>query len=252
MVKGLDRFREYFLSFNDQYVLIGGTACSLVMQEAGLDFRSTKDLDIVLSVEALNSKFVETFWKFIKKGKYQNKQKSTGKKIFYRFYSPEDPSFPEMLELFSKKPKSVFLGNESHLTPIPIDEEISSLSAILLDENYYHFIHTGKRDVEGLSVISPEYLIPLKALAWVNLSKKLAEGNMIDEKNIRKHKNDVFRLYQLLAPSTQISLPQSAKLDMQKFIEGIKAGSPVDLKSLGLSSTTLSTVLNNLVQIYKL
>jgi hypothetical protein len=32
--------------------LIGGTACIVIMQEAGLDFRATKDLDIVLYVEA--------------------------------------------------------------------------------------------------------------------------------------------------------------------------------------------------------
>lgn len=27
MVKGLDRFRDYFRDFTDQYVLIGGAAC---------------------------------------------------------------------------------------------------------------------------------------------------------------------------------------------------------------------------------
>ena len=47
MVKGLDQFRAHFEDFNDRYVLIGGAACFLALDEAGLDFRVTKDLDIV-------------------------------------------------------------------------------------------------------------------------------------------------------------------------------------------------------------
>lgn len=53
MVKGLDVFQNWFADHADQYVLIGGTAASLTMEDAGLDFRATKDLDIVLHVEAL-------------------------------------------------------------------------------------------------------------------------------------------------------------------------------------------------------
>lgn len=53
MVKGLDVFRGHFAGYEDQYVLIGGTAATLAMAEAGLEFRATKDLDIVLHIEAL-------------------------------------------------------------------------------------------------------------------------------------------------------------------------------------------------------
>ena len=57
MVKGLDVFRDYFAGHADQFVLIGGTAASLAMEDAGLAFRATKDLDIVLHIEALTSQF---------------------------------------------------------------------------------------------------------------------------------------------------------------------------------------------------
>jgi glutathionyl-hydroquinone reductase len=89
MVKGIDQFRAHFENFNNRYVLIGGAACYLAMEEVGLEFRVTKDLDIVLCVEALDTEFVGQFWDFIKKGRYQNRQKSTGKKLLYRFYGPE-------------------------------------------------------------------------------------------------------------------------------------------------------------------
>ncbi len=45
MVKGLDLFREHFAEHTDQYVLIGGTAATLAMEVAGLEFRATKDLE---------------------------------------------------------------------------------------------------------------------------------------------------------------------------------------------------------------
>jgi len=77
MVNGLDCFKGYFSPYIDQYVLIGGVACSLLMAEAGLDFRSTKDLDIVLCVEALHANFVKAFWQFVEEGGYQKKQRST-------------------------------------------------------------------------------------------------------------------------------------------------------------------------------
>jgi hypothetical protein len=65
MVRGLDLFRDWFGEFSEQYVLIGGSAATLAMEEAGLQFRGTKDLDVVLHVEALTKEFGQTFWDFI-------------------------------------------------------------------------------------------------------------------------------------------------------------------------------------------
>lgn len=107
MVNGLEYFKKHFSPYVDQYVLIGGTACTVIMQEAGLDFRATKDLDIVLYVEALHENFVKAFWQFIDEGGYKNKQHSTSKDIFYRFSSPNSRDYPAMLELFSRIPDGV-------------------------------------------------------------------------------------------------------------------------------------------------
>lgn len=237
MVRGLDRFKEHFAAFTDHYVLIGGTACTLVMEEAGLDFRATKDLDIVLCIEAkvLDREFGKAFWEFIQNGDYQHRQKSTGKELFYRFYSPVDQNYPEMLELFSRKIEAIALPDDSHLTPIPIEDEVSSLSAILLDRDYYEFIHAGKREISGLSVIGHEQLIPLKVRTWLDLSERRRAGTDVDEKDIRKHKNDVIRLHQLLSINNRIALPETIKQDMRKFLECMKNGESVDLKNLGLA-----------------
>ena len=250
MVKGIGKFKSHFSEFSDCYVLIGGAACFLSLEEVDLDFRATKDLDIVLCIEAMNHKFVEAFWEFIRRGGYLRQEKSTGNREFYRFSCPKDPEFPEQLELFSRKPDAISLKNASRITPIPMDEEISSLSAILLDDDCYKFVHEGKKEIDGISVIAPEYMIPLKARAWLDLSTRRSEGAPIDTKNIRKHKNDICHLYQLIEVGSPVILPRSLKVSMKHMLEHLSAGSSVDLKNLGLRGIDLKTLIEDLSQVY--
>jgi len=102
MVRGLAIFQERFAPYVDQYVLIGGTAATLTMEAAWLAFRATKDLDIVLHVEALTPAFGEAFWQFVEDGGYELCPASdTGKPIFYRFQKPADARYPALVELFA-------------------------------------------------------------------------------------------------------------------------------------------------------
>src|SRR5213076_1877560 len=148
MVAGVKRFRDHFAGHEEQYVLLGGAACELVMDDVGLDFRATKDLDIVLIVEALDPAFSETFWAFIEEGGYEIRQRSEGDRILYRFQKPSTDDFPAMIELFSRTPEELNIAEGSALTPLPIDEEAASLSAILLDEDYYAFLKSMVRAVD--------------------------------------------------------------------------------------------------------
>ena len=252
MVKGIDQFKAHFEDFYDRYVLIGGAACFLALDEAGLDFRVTKDLDIVLCVEALDSDFAKAFWDFVERGKYKNTQKSSGKRLFYRFYDPEDATFPYMLELFSRIPDALKLSDDSHLTPIPVDEEQSSLSAILLENGYYDFIHKSKIDSDGISTIPPEIIVPLKARAWLDLTEKRDAGEKVDWNDIKKHKNDIFRLIQVIDPGKLIPLPELIKGDMERFMDTVSADPPPNLKQLGLGSTKFDEIAELLRTIYGL
>jgi hypothetical protein len=221
------------------------------MEDAGLDFRATKDLDIVLCIEALDSAFVQAFWEFIRLGGYRNQQKSTAKKLFYRFQSPEDPSYPAMLELFSRTPDASKIYEGSHLTPIPIAEEVSSLSAILLNEDYYHLIHAGRRIVDGTPIVGHEYLIPLKARAWLELNALRDEGTPIHSNDINKHRSDVFKLYQLLSPDTRIHLPDSVREDLWRFLDMTEAQQAVNLAGIGVRNTTLAEICTSMRIIYQ-
>lgn len=91
-----------FRNFTEQYTIIGGFACGLLMTDAGLDFRQTVDIDMVLTVEAMTTEFANAFWAFIEDGGYQARQRSNGKPEFYRFVNPTNPAYPKMIELFSR------------------------------------------------------------------------------------------------------------------------------------------------------
>lgn len=253
MVKGLDVFRAWFADYQDQYVLIGGTAATLAMEEAGLDFRATKDLDVVLHVEALTPAFGATFWRFIEAGGYTIRQTSdTGKPAFYRVQKPADNSFPIMVELFSRAPDSLRPVMNGQLTPIPFDEAVSSLSAILLDDAYYAFILAGRREIDGLPWVGEDRLIPLKAIAWLDLSARREQGEQIDAKNIRKHANDVLRLSQLLAPTTRIPLEAKIADDMRRFLDAAITDDTIDPKTLGLGRAPLTDFLDRIALAYGL
>ena len=62
MVTGIDSFKEWFKGSEEQYAIIGGTACDILMTEEGLDFRATKDIDLVLIIEAVDANFGKKFW----------------------------------------------------------------------------------------------------------------------------------------------------------------------------------------------
>lgn len=251
MVRGIDKFREHFREYTDQFVLIGGTACDLIMGEAGLDFRATKDLDIVLCVEVLNSSFVQVFWEFIHSGKYKIQEKETGEKQFYRFLKPEDEEYPYMLELFSRVPDTLDIPDGVRLAPMPVEEALSSLSVILMDLPYYEFLHSGAMEIDGIPIVGAEHLIPLKAIAWLDLKKRRKEGEKIDSKKIRKHRNDVFRLYSVLDPAKEIDIPEAISKDMSAFLEAME-GEDVDLKNLGVRGQSKESIIEELREKYVL
>ena len=245
-------FREYFAGHTDQFVLIGGTAATLAMEGVGLEFRATKDLDIVLHVEALRPEFSEAFWNFVEAGRYEIRQASdTGKPVLYRFQKPADERFPAMLELFCRAPDGIKLAEGSHLTPIPIDEAAASLSAILLEDAYYEFILEGRREVDGLPWVGEDRLIPLKAIAWLDLGERKAKGEKVDSRDIRKHAIDVLRLSQLLAPEVRIPVVAKISEDLNRFLDGIQADQSIDPKSIKINNS-VAEIVERIAQSYQL
>lgn len=217
------------------------------MTDEGLDFRATKDIDLVLIIEAVDVSFGRRFWEYVTFAGYEHRNKSTGGLQFYRFANPQSREYPTMIELFARKPDRIVLSEDAVLCPLPIDEDVSSLSAILLDDDYYSFLRQGRIRVEGVTVLDAPYLIPFKAKAWLDLSNRKADGAHVDSKSIRKHKNDVFRLTELLDRNQEplFHLPNSIKGDIREFTERMEKEN-VDLKQIGVEGKSVETILDQL------
>ena len=217
MVRGLDIFKKYFEQYTENYVIIGGTACDIIIDEAGFVPRATKDIDIILVVEALNSDFVKQFWQFINDGKYQLREKSNDEREYYRFIKPDNTDFPHQIELFSRTPDVIVLEGDAHLTPIPVDDDLSSLSAILLNDDYYHYIIEHSQIEDGLHHANIEALICLKAKAFLEIKERIEKGSKEDAKQLRKHKADVFRLTVMFTPESIFELPETIQDHVNQF-----------------------------------
>lgn len=70
--------------------------------------------------------------------------------------------------------------------------------------------------------------------AFLDLSGRKEKGEAIDSRDIKKHKNDVFRLIQVISPDTCLKLPVEAQSDVQSFIDIIR-DTPPELKNLKIN-----------------
>lgn len=226
MVRGLEIFRQHFKDFTDNYIIIGGTACDIIIDNIGLTPRATKDIYIILVIEALSPEFVAHFWEFIKQGNYEVKEKSEDDRKYYRFQKPQLEDFPFRIELFSRIPDLLDLDEGTHLTPIPVDTEISSLSAILMDDDYYNFTIQHSQLDNGIHLANTEALIGLKANSFLDYKIRKENGEKIDEKQLKKHKMDIFRLLLLLTPEDNFTIVGSIKSDIANFAEVVKNDLP--------------------------
>ena len=250
-MRGLETFKAYFSDFDNCYVLIGGTACTILFEEAGLDFRATKDFDMVLIVEMTDSAFGEAFWDFIKAGAYRNVYSSIENQNFYRFDKPEHPDFPQMVELFAREPNGFKVAEGHHLIPLHISDDVASLSAILLNSDYYNFLLQGRKNIEGLSVLDELRLIPFKAKAWCELTDRQNAGDEGLSKHIKKHRNDVAKLLTLISTDDQTELQGMVEADMMRFVEAMKA-EVIDVHVTGVKGMTTEVFCSRLQEIYNL
>ncbi|MBQ8995427.1 MAG: hypothetical protein IJ091_06395 [Oscillospiraceae bacterium] len=234
MVEGIDSFKEKFRGFEDCYTVIGGAACDILMAEADIDFRLTKDIDMVLILEDKKEEFAKTFWEYIRKGQYKCGWKNSDKMHFYRFTEPAS-GYPVMIELFSRKP-GYDLEIDEGIIPIHIDDDTSSLSAILLNDDFYDFMLKGRRVVDDISVLDADHVIPFKMYAWVDLKRRKANGEHVNERDYKKHKNDVFRLLQIVDPEENIETEGLVHESIEVFLTEVVSES-VRTEQLGLQLT---------------
>lgn len=256
MVYGVEKIKEAFAAFQDCYVVIGGTACDAILAGSRMRARATDDIDMIVVIEKLTPEFVETFWKFIFEGGYKNGKRKRGddKEPVYELYRFTDPKegYPIQIELLARH--SDALGNPSgfHIEPIPTEEEQYSLSAIMLDDDYYHLTVRNSEIVDGLRVASPLALIGLKERAFLNLITDRERGLKVNTKDITKHRNDVLKLAAVITPGPY-TCTERIFLTNKEYVEQIRAMLPSQAlrDTLGIGEEEVADLVETLDNLFR-
>ena len=116
---------------------------------------------------------------------------------------------------------------------------------------YYNSVKAGRQEVKGLPAAGAMHLAPLKARSWLDLTRRQSNGERIDSKAIKKHKNDILRLFQILDPTTAPAALDAVEKDLRDFIMRMR-GEDVDLKALGFLGGMRNSVPAELTTMFRL
>ena len=225
-MEGLEIFKEAFEAYSDNYVIIGGTACDITMQGTVVRPRATHDIDMIVIVENMTPSFAKRFWEFVKEAGYrpEKRKQIEGEPAKYELYRFVDgkTGYPEMIELLSRHPD--ILGEPSNLViePLPIDGDVSSVSAIIMEDDFYHFTIKHSKLTDGVRHADSAALVCLKTRAYLNLLQDKAEGKHVNSKDIKKHRSDVLKNVVIITDES-ISAPMAIVDCVKDFVSSIRA-----------------------------
>lgn len=219
MIRGLDHFRRHFKGYSHDFVLVGGVAGFLLLDEVGAPrVRPTKDLDIVLFLKP-SPAFLNELKLYIKSGGYEIQSGEDGHAIFYRFQKPQGIEYPEMIELFASSDTDIELFEGQRIIPLSDASGVESLSAILVDEDYYSLIQKNVTEKDGLPILGSFALIPFKAKAYLDIKARKE-----DSKNWKKHRGDIINLaVSLIVEGQKSKLEGKLRQDFIDFLDHLKA-----------------------------
>lgn len=220
--------------FRSHYVVIGGVATVLTLQDRGLPARATKDVDMIIICQPESKFYMKRFWEFIKAGGYKLWKPDDVEDThpcFYRFIKPDNMEFPVQVELFSKVPEYVEVPDDVKIVHIPMEGYTSSFSAIIMDEAYYDFAVGHSEIVGDIRILKPEALIVLKAVAFLENLRRKERGEVVDQRDIDKHKKDVYRLAYVFDGSERFEVSNTIKERLRDFVNEVEK-SPIDGKNM--------------------
>ena len=214
---GFNHFCAYLKGLEEYYVIIGGGAASILMDEEGLEFRATKDVDLVVLVRSkdLNARVLA----YVREGGYKSKEATENLPRYYRFSHPVKAECPKMIEIFARNELGLELEEGQHIIPMA-DSAAEKLSAILLDDEYFELIRKNiQTSSSGIPLINVLANICLNARAHRELyERKLAGDESVDEKVVQKHLKDIWRLAVVLSGEETISLAGMPAKDISDAI----------------------------------
>ena len=256
-MEGIEKFKKAFEAFADNYVIVGGTACSIVMTGTAVRPRATHDIDMIVVVEKMTPDFAARFWQFVREAGYRPERRKSvdgqaPKYELYRFLDGKS-GYPEMIELLSRHPDILGEPQGFLIEPMLVDADISSLSAIIMDDDFYHFTINHSSVTDGIRHADPAALIALKSRAYLNLLREKAEGRHVNGHDIKKHRSDVLKIVAIMEEEP-VPAPNAIVTGVKEFVASIRNDwailGPSLSNALGQDETFVEALLDTLDNLF--
>lgn len=208
---GLSHFQDYCKDFHEYYVVVGGFATIMLLErELEGHGKATFVIDLVLltttSVE-MSKKIKE----YVIEGEYTIQKGDKDQYHYYRFIEPKKEHFAKEIELFASNENDLNLDDSQRIIPIDPEEGVYSLSAIMLDPEYFNMIKNNVEKGLRAPCTNTQATIMLKMSAFNDLK---SDGN----KKWKKHRSDILKLSLLLTGEERIEFVGRMKDDFDSFI----------------------------------
>ena len=129
----------------------------------------------------------------------------------------------------------------------------SSLSAIIMDDDYYYFTIAHSQLTDGIRHANSAALIALKARAYLNLMADKRDGKHVNTKDIKKHRSDILKNVVIMTDDN-IEAPSAIVDCIRDFVASIRAdwstlSEPLS-KSLDQDEAFVSRLLDQLDELF--
>lgn len=212
---GLNHFEEYFKDFRESYVVVGGFA-TLMHLEKQLEGHGkvTQDIDLVLLTTA-SIEMAQKIKAYVREGEYTIQKGEKDNFSYYRFVNPKVENFAKEIELFAVKDQALLLGEGQRIIPVDPEEGLYSLSAIMLDNEYFEMIKNNIDNSNRVPCTNTLATIMLKISAFYDLKSR-------GDDKWKKHRRDILKLVLLLTGEEQLELKGRMVEDVEMFMEHLK------------------------------
>lgn len=234
--RGLSHFQQYCKDLEEMYVVVGGFATVMLLDEGLGDGhgKATHDIDLVL-LTTCSIEMSQRIKQYVQEGKYEIQKGNKDQYHYYRFVKPEIEGFAKEIELFASNENDLKLDDSQRIIPIDPEEGLYSLSAIMLDPEYFEMI---KNNVT-MSVVAPctntQATIMLKMSAFFDLKAR-------NDNKWKKHRQDILKLSLLLTGEERLQMTGRMVKDFESFMTHLEKD--VDQKMI-------KTILNGMVTVDK-
>lgn len=222
---GLSHFEHYFRELKENYVVVGGFATIMLLdKEMDAHGKATYDIDLVL-LTTTSTQMADKIKSYVKEGGYTIQKGQKEEYQYFRFVDPEVDGFAKEIELFAAEEYGIELDEGQRIIPIDPDEGLYSLSAIMLDKEYFEMIKNNIVDIDGVPCSNSQATILLKMSAMYDLYHR-------EDKKWKKHRRDILKLALLLTGDERIVLTGRMIDDVNFFMEHLDTLIPKEIKQI--------------------